>query len=173
MKNLSVVVLLLFFFVCNTSFRARRSVNTTYAIVIDKSDFELSVFDNQGWLVTYPVVFGNKSMGDKLMEGDRKTPEGSFTIISKKLHPKWNRFLMLDYPTAESYARFNQRKAAGVIPATARIGGGIGIHGTWPHEDYAVDRYENWTEGCISMKNPDVQELFAMIPVGTKVTIRP
>jgi len=79
---------------------------------------------------------------------------------------------MLDYPTKESYEKFNERKAKGLIPQNATIGGGVGIHGTWPREDYAVDRYDNWTQGCISMKNPDVEELYNLIPVGTKVQIR-
>lgn len=172
MRNVITIVILAACFFCNTSFRAKKLPAKFYSIMIDKSDFELSVYDDKGWLVTFPVVFGNKDLGDKMVEGDRKTPEGTFTIINKKAHAKWDRFIMLDYPTAESYAKFNERKAKGVIPPNASIGGGIGIHGTWPHEDYAVDRYDNWTLGCISMKNPDVEELFSMIPVGTKVTIR-
>jgi len=79
---------------------------------------------------------------------------------------------MLDYPNAESYAKFNERKAQGIIPKNAEIGGGIGIHGTWPHENFAVDRYDNWTNGCISLKNEDVEELFNTIPSGTKVIIQ-
>jgi lipoprotein-anchoring transpeptidase ErfK/SrfK len=107
-----------------------------------------------------------------MLAGDRKTPEGKFRIISKRVHPKWDRFLMLDYPTPASYEKFYQRKEQGVIPSNASIGGGIGIHGTWPHEDYAIDRYDNWTEGCISMKNKDVEELYRMITIGTPVVIR-
>ena len=38
-----------------------------------------------------PVVFGNKDLGDKLMEGDKRTPEGNFKIISKRPHEKWHR----------------------------------------------------------------------------------
>ncbi|QEC67741.1 L,D-transpeptidase [Panacibacter ginsenosidivorans] len=144
----------------------------TYLLVVEKSKYELSVYDDDGWYATYPVVFGNKDLGDKMREGDRKTPEGTFTIISKKVHEKWDRFMMLDYPTQESYQRFYERKAHGLIPQNATIGGGIGIHGTWPREDYAIDRYDNWTMGCISMKNEDVEELYNMIPVGTKVQIR-
>ena len=53
-------------------------------IIIDKSDYELSVFDEQGWYATYPVVFGNNSLDDKKMEGDKKTPEGTFHIIKQK-----------------------------------------------------------------------------------------
>jgi lipoprotein-anchoring transpeptidase ErfK/SrfK len=79
---------------------------------------------------------------------------------------------MLDYPNQQSYDKFNDRKAKGIIPKNAKIGGSIGIHGTWPHEDFAVDRFQNWTEGCISMKNDHVIELYNMIPNGTRVTIR-
>ena len=144
----------------------------TIYIIIDKSDYELQVYDDKGWYATYPVVFGSTSLDDKQMEGDKKTPEGSFKIISKKLHPKWDRFIMLDYPTKESYEKFNERKQRGEIPRNATIGGGVGIHGTWPHEDYQVDKYKNWTNGCIALKNEDVEDLYDYLPVGTKVTIR-
>ncbi|HEY1870822.1 MAG TPA: L,D-transpeptidase [Chitinophagaceae bacterium] len=146
-------------------------VGTVY-IIIDKSDYELNVYDDKGWFATYPVVFGNNSLDDKKMEGDRCTPEGVFHVMSKKFHDKWDRFMALDYPTKESYEKFQLRKSRGEIPANARIGGGVGIHGTWPHDDYIVDRYKNWTNGCISMKNEDVEDLYSYMPVGTKVTIR-
>lgn len=142
------------------------------SIIIDKSDYELSVYDEEGWYATYPVVFGNNSLDDKKMEGDKKTPEGNFKIISKKVHDKWYRFLAIDYPTKESWEKFNQRKQRGEIPASARIGGAIGIHGTWPNDDFVVDKYKNWTLGCIAMKNEDVLEVYGYTPIGTKVTIR-
>lgn len=142
------------------------------SIVIDKSNYELYVYDAKGWYATYPVVFGNSSLADKKMEGDRNTPEGSFKIVNKRVHEKWSRYLGLDYPTQESLAKFNERKRRGEIPSSARPGAGIGIHGVWPHEDFVVDRYKNWTNGCISLKNSDVQDLYTYIPVGTPVTIR-
>ena len=142
------------------------------SIVIDKSDYELSVYDAKGWYATYPVVFGADPMQDKKMEGDRYTPEGEFKILSKRPHDKWSRFLMLDYPTQESLVKFNQRKQRGEIPRSATPGGGVGIHGVWPHEDFVIDRYKNWTLGCISLKNSDVQELYNYIPLGTPVTIK-
>ena len=142
-------------------------------ILIDKSDYELSIYDSKGWYATYPVVFGNNSLADKKMEGDRNTPEGTFKIISKKIHDKWDRFFALDYPTKESWEKFNARKQRGEIPSTAKIGGGIGIHGTWPHEDYQIDRYRNWTLGCISMKNEDVEEIYKYINTSTREIIRP
>lgn len=156
---------------------ARRSVNAdgpvgSISIIIDKSDYSLSVYDDKGWYATYPVVFGNNSLDDKRMEGDKNTPEGTFRINQKKVHDKWYRFLAIDYPTKESWDRFKKRKQRGEIPASASIGGSIGIHGTWPNEDFVIDRYKNWTLGCISMKNKDVLDVYSYTPVGTSVTIR-
>ena len=142
------------------------------SIVVDKSDYELTVYDDKGWYATYPVVFGNNSLGDKKMQGDRQTPEGEFHIVGKRVHDKWCRFMALDYPTRESHERFNRRKQRGEIPANAQIGGSIGIHGTWPREDFVIDHYKNWTEGCISMKNEDVRELYTYTRSGVKVTIK-
>lgn len=158
------------------STKAKRSFKTMpiapVRIVIDKSNYELYVYDQKGWFATYPVVFGNSSLDDKKMEGDRNTPEGNFKIANKRVHEKWDRYLGLDYPTSESLAKFKLRKQRGEIPANASPGGGVGIHGTWPHDDYMIDRYQNWTNGCISLKNGDVEDLYSYVPVGTPVTIR-
>jgi lipoprotein-anchoring transpeptidase ErfK/SrfK len=142
------------------------------SITIDKSNYELYVYDAKGWYATYPVVFGNSTLDDKKMEGDRNTPEGTSRIVNKRVHEKWDRYMGLDYPTQESIYKFNERKRRGEIPSSARPGAGIGIHGVWPHEDFVIDRYKNWTNGCISLKNSDVEELYRFIPVGTPVTIR-
>src|SRR5688572_16175502 len=99
----------------------RRSVKSgpigTVSILIDKSDYTLSVYDDKGWYATYPVVFGNNSLDDKKMEGDKNTPEGTFRILNKKVHNKWFRFMALDYPTKESWDKFRRRKQTGEIPS--------------------------------------------------------
>lgn len=183
MRTKIVAGIFLFVIIGSFSFRAiekrkvkRNMRNTdptgTVYIIIDKSDYELNVYDDDGWYATYPVVFGNKDLGDKLMEGDKKTPEGTFKIISKRPHEKWHKMLMLDYPNKESWLKFKQRKAAGEIPRTAKIGGGIAIHGTWPNDNLVVDDFTNWTQGCVSLKNEDLDELDAFLPNGTKVIIR-
>ncbi|HRN91423.1 MAG TPA: L,D-transpeptidase [Ferruginibacter sp.] len=144
-----------------------------FSIVIDKSDYEMHVYDEEGWLATYPIVFGSKDLSDKMREGDKRTPDGTFTVILKKHHPKWGPELLLDYPTAESRQRFEQRKKQGLIPKGARIGGGIAIHGTRPEEEWTVDNFYNWTDGCISVRYSEMLEIYDLIPVGTKVTIQP
>ena len=152
-----------------------RSTNTAIGatrIVIDKSDFELRVYDNKGLLAAYPVVFGLKPLEDKYMQGDRKTPEGTFKILYSKQHQLWKRMLMLDYPTAESATKFRVRKSNGLIPATASIGSGIGIHGVEPGNDFFIDRFYNWTNGCISLKNTHIEDLAKYIKTGTPVSIQ-
>ena len=56
------------------SYGSSGPIGTIY-ILIDKSDYELSIYDAKGWYATYPVVFGNSSLQDKKMEGDKNTPE--------------------------------------------------------------------------------------------------
>jgi murein L,D-transpeptidase YafK len=146
--------------------------NGTPVIIVDKSDYELRIYDEDGWFATYPVVFGNKNKGDKMMEGDRKTPEGSFTIIIKRPHEKWAKMMLLDYPTPADEAKFKERKKKGLIPSNAKIGSGIGIHGTWLNDDKAIDLEQNWTNGCISLKRADIEELYHLIPLQTNVTIQ-
>ena len=143
-----------------------------YYIIIDKSDYELKVYDEDGWYATYPIVFGSKDLGDKMKEGDRKTPDGKFKIILKKIHAKWGPELLLDYPTGESVQRFNERRKKGVLPKNAKIGGGIAIHATRPEEEWTVDNFYNWTDGCISVKYTEMKDLFSYIPIETPVTIQ-
>ena len=140
-------------------------------VLIIKNTYELKVYDQDGWYGTYPVVFGSKSLGDKMYEGDRRTPEGTYHIASKRPHEKWDKMMLIDFPTKADLDKFSERKAKGLIPKNAKIGGGIAIHGTWPHDDMAVDLFQNWTNGCIALKNEDVDELYDMLPIGTTVEI--
>jgi murein L,D-transpeptidase YafK len=144
----------------------------TTRIVIDKSDYELRVYDSKGILAVYPVVFGLDPLDDKYMQGDRKTPEGSFKILYSKPHQLWKRMLMLDYPTKESITKFTVRKKNGLIPSSATIGSGIGIHGVETGNDRFIDHYYNWTNGCISLKNYHIDDLAKYIRQGTVVVIQ-
>ncbi|HUQ64948.1 MAG TPA: L,D-transpeptidase, partial [Flavitalea sp.] len=92
--------------------------------------------------------------------------------LDKRPHSKWHKIMMLDYPNKDSWEKFNSRKEQGIISRYAKIGGGIGIHGTWPHDNIVVDDYTNWTQGCVSLRNEDIDEIFGFIEPGTRVTIR-
>jgi hypothetical protein len=141
-------------------------------IVISKSSYMLQLRYRGKVIRTYKAVFGPNPMQNKLMEGDRNTPEGVFKIASKNAASKYDKFMGLNYPNDSSYARFNKLKASGVLPAAARIGGDVGIHGIWPGGDDMIQLGIGWTDGCIALKNKDVEELFSMVGVGTRVVIR-
>jgi murein L,D-transpeptidase YafK len=149
-----------------------RTTKGKVSIVVIKSNYELQVFDEKGWYATYPAVFGSKSLDDKMVQGDRKTPEGIYHIVSKRPHEKWDKIMDLDYPTTADVAKFNDRKAQGLIPKSAKLGDGIAIHGTWAHDEVTVDAYQNWTNGCVSLKNEDMEEVYRIAPVGTQVEIK-
>jgi murein L,D-transpeptidase YafK len=143
-----------------------------YYIIIDKSDYELKVYDAEGWYATYPVVFGSNDLNDKFMAGDKRTPEGHFKVLLKKIHSKWGPELLLDFPNEESIKKFNERISKGLVPSTAKIGNGIAIHATRPEEEWTVDYFQNWTDGCISLKYKEARDLYSYIPAGTPVTIQ-
>src|SRR5665647_1155845 len=100
-------------------------IDNPYYIIISKKNYELKVYDDEGWYATYPCVFGSSDIRDKYMEGDKRTPEGKFKVLLKKINPKWGYELLLDYPNQQSFEKFRERKAEGIIPRNAKIGSGI------------------------------------------------
>ncbi len=139
---------------------------------IHKSAYQLSFIADSIVVKHYAVVFGENPIDDKLRQGDKCTPEGTFHIRGMREHPKWQKFIWIDYPTADSWKKHRQAIAEGQIPASSNIGGEIGIHGVPYGQDYAIPNRFNWTLGCISMQNKDVNELYPFLSVGTKVAIR-
>ncbi|MEM7581203.1 MAG: L,D-transpeptidase, partial [Cyanobacteria bacterium P01_A01_bin.80] len=49
----------------------------------------------------------------------------------------------------------------------------VGIHGVPQGNDELINERNNWTWGCPSMKNSDVDELYGVVKVGTLVEIIP
>lgn len=142
-------------------------------IYVQKKKRTLAVFYKDSCLITYPCVLGFAPEGDKMQEGDGKTPEGKFGIKSMYPHKSWTYFIWFDYPNSTSRERFEKRKKDGTIPKSARIGGEVGIHGVPEGYDYAIDDKEDWTLGCISLKNADITDLYKSISTETKIEIVP
>lgn len=150
---------------------ARNIPRKDLKIYIQKAKRTLSVQYKSETLISYPCVLGFGPIGDKMQEGDGKTPEGEFGIRSMYPHKSWTFFIWIDYPTATSWERFNARKANGKIPKSAKIGGEIGIHGVPEGFDNAIDEKSDWTWGCISLKNAHITDLYKSISEKTKVEI--
>ena len=53
-----------------------------------------------------------------------------------------------------------------------RPGGMIMIHGQRNSIGNTRLQPSNWTNGCISLKRSEMEELYKMIPIGTRVSIR-
>jgi len=141
-------------------------------ILIDKSDYTLSVFSEDKFVKKYNVVFGGNPVDDKHKEGDKRTPEGVFGMRDKYPHRNWSKFIWIDYPNEASWKKYKQRKAAGIIKEGETIGGEVGIHGVPDGMDNMIDDKQNWTLGCISMKNAAINEIYPYITKQTKITIQ-
>jgi lipoprotein-anchoring transpeptidase ErfK/SrfK len=147
-------------------------VKDSVLVYVKKSQYCVEVWYKKHKLRSYRAVFGPHPQNDKVMEGDRCTPEGQFKIANKNPASHYDKFMLLSYPNDSSYARFNKLKSEGKIPATAKIGGSVGIHGTWPGADDLIDLGVGWTDGCVALKNRDIEDLFALVGVGTRVIIK-
>lgn len=141
---------------------------------VDKSDRIFEVYVADSLVKTYPCVLGEVPLGDKFHQGDRKTPEGTFLFRSKRVHPRWHKFIWVDYPNAESRRRYAARRAEGLIPAGKDIGGEIGIHGVPDGMDHWIDAGVDWTWGCIALRNADVDEIYPyIVPMKTEMEVVP
>ncbi|WP_414620111.1 L,D-transpeptidase family protein [Calothrix sp. CCY 0018] len=143
------------------------------SILIEKSKHRITLYYNQKPIKSYPVVFGSSPKGDKFKEGDRRTPEGIFRIKDLYPHASWSKFMWLDYPNAASWRKHFQAKSQGKISWFNSIGGEVGIHGVPQGSDEMIDNRTNWTWGCPSLKNKDVEELYKVVKIGTLLEVVP
>ena len=136
------------------------------AIVVNKEAHLVSLYVRGEAVKTYKADLGFNWIADKFREGDGATPEGRYRIVSRmaNLPSMYYKALLIDYPNAEDRAEFNRARRDGAVPATARIGGLIEIHGSG-------GRNLDWTDGCVALANPDMDDLYARVVVGTPVTI--
>ena len=139
-------------------------------LVVTKQDRKLTVYQGTTALKTYPVVLGGNPRPDKLCQGDLCTPEGVYRVVCKYDHPRWDKFILLDYPNTQNWVKFGRAKTAGKLPETAQIGGDIGIHGT--HDPSMNLRREDWTLGCVSLMNNHIEELYPLVDDDTLVVIK-
>ncbi|MHB8735413.1 MAG: L,D-transpeptidase family protein [Terriglobales bacterium] len=136
-------------------------------IVIVKSTHTLILMSHGQVLKTYQVALGRGGKGAKRHSGDRETPEGEYVIDAKNPHSRFHRALHISYPNAQDRKRAREQ---GTNP-----GGLVEIHGV--EEKWAwlgpLHRVVDWTAGCIAVTNPEIEEIYKLVPVGTPVTIAP
>ena len=121
----------------------------SFSILVDKSQNILILKSDEEIIKTYVVSTGKNN----------STPVGNFKITSKLVNPTWF-------------------KAGAVVPAgspdnilgTRWLGIDVpsyGIHGTTDPKSLGTQA----TQGCVRMANPEVEELYTIVPIGTEVAI--
>lgn len=136
------------------------------AIVVSKADRRLFVYRNGRAVASYPVSLGYNGILEKRYQGDGATPEGLYRVVRKRDRgdTKFHRALLLDYPNSQDRRRFQEARAAGLLPPKATIGGQIEIHG-------GDNRVLSETLGCVQLENRQIDALFDLIEEGNPVTI--
>lgn len=147
-------------------------IKDSVTVVVSKLKYKVDVFYKRKMIRSYHAVFGPRPNEDKCMEGDRCTPEGWFKIKNRNPQSQYNKFMLLDYPNDSSLVKFKSLKEKGKIPATARVGGNVGIHGIWQGGDDMIELGVGWTDGCVALTNKDIDELYTFVGVGTRVQIK-
>ncbi len=120
-----------------------------FSIEVSKSAARLTLKANAEVIKEYLVGIGDNN----------STPVGRFKIVNRIVNPVW-------YKTGAVVPAGSPENILG----TRWLGlsePGYGIHGTVDLQPIGQQR----TQGCIRMRNEDVEELFIIVPVGTEVVI--
>jgi murein L,D-transpeptidase YafK len=135
-------------------------------IVVVKSSHTMTLYADGKVLRVYHVSLGSGASGNaKQQQGDHETPEGSYTINSRNAHSSCHLALHISYPNAADRER---ARKLGVDP-----GGDVMIHGLPPGYDSikAGEQLADWTYGCIGLTNPEMDEVWRLVPTGTPIEI--
>lgn len=122
-----------------------------FSVLVDKSQNILLLNSGQETIKTYVIATGINN----------STPVGNFKIVNKLVDPVWFRSDVGAVVPSDSPENILGSRWMGFDID------GYGIHGTTKPESIGTQA----TQGCIRMKNEEVEELFMLLPVGTEVTI--
>ncbi|RMG10158.1 MAG: LysM peptidoglycan-binding domain-containing protein [Planctomycetota bacterium] len=125
------------------------------SVIVFKGDFELVLLLGGHFLRAYDVATGK----------DGRTPEGIFEIGKGKLvNPDWYS------PDGKLYKFGTKENILGTrwLPfVNTPEHQGFGIHGTSFPESIGTEA----SMGCLRLRNPDVEELYDLVPPGSRVRI--
>ncbi|RBI77605.1 hypothetical protein DQW77_01010 [Roseovarius sp. TE539] len=146
---------------CGSKFKTYDGPEVT-RVVVNKGERRMYLLHQQDVLKAYDVDLGFAPLGHKSFEGDGRTPEGEYLIDRRNPNSEFHLSLGISYPNE---ADVKKARAAGRSP-----GGDIFIHGKpWKYRGSGPD----WTAGCISVRNREIEDVYAMVTNGTPVTISP
>ncbi len=138
-------------------------------ILVQKSARKMLLQNGDQIVREYKIRLGRNPVGAKKREGDNRTPEGNYTIVSHNPNSAYHLSLRLSYPTVEQRAEAEKNGYS--------AGGDIMIHG-YPHKSPAflfrlIHAWRDWTAGCIAVSNKEIEEIYDMVKDGTPIRIEP
>ena len=138
-------------------------------MIVLKSKRVVVLFNAEGDVLSrHRISLGDNPVGTKLKQGDKKTPEGTYSIVDIRGDKKYYKEILISYPNAEDRQR---SKDLGFNP-----GSGITFHAQVPWnwngsgDDHTLAN--DWTEGCMAMTNHGMDTVLGMIDKNTIVEIR-
>lgn len=146
---------------CATKFKTYNGPEVTRVIVY-KERRKIYLMHHDKVLKSYEIELGFAPTGDKLIEGDGRTPEGEYLIDRRNPNSTFYLSIGISYPNAADIA---QARTLGKPP-----GGDIFIHGGRRSIDLSKP---DWTAGCISVSDRQMRDIYAMVKNGTPITIYP
>ena len=136
------------------------------SVVVEKRAHRLTLFHLGRPIRTYRIALGGNPVGDKVSAGDRRTPEGMFSIDGRNSESEYHLALHISYPDAAHRAK------ADLLGVSA--GGDIMIHGLprGRHQVGSMHRIADWTNGCVALTDEEIEEIWSAVPIGTPVQIK-
>ena len=116
---------------------------------------------------SYKIALGTEPIGPTQVQGDHRTPEGSYVIDSRNEHSHFYKSIHISYP--------NEKDRAHAIAVHVSPGGDIYLHGL-PNgfgSIGAAHRLRDWTDGCIAVTDSEIDEIWKLVKNGTQIEIRP
>ena len=144
-----------------TKFKRYTGPEVTY-VVVDKTARKMMLLHHDRVLEQYDIQLGFAPIGHKEIEGDGRTPEGYYKIDRRNPNSKFHLSVGISYPN--DYDRMRATEL-GKSP-----GGDIFIHG---QKDPRKVLRNDWTWGCISVRNEEIEDVYAMVRDGTPILINP
>lgn len=145
----------------DSKFKRYNGPEVTY-VVVNKADRRMMLLHHHHVLENYKIRLGFAPVGHKEIEGDGKTPEGIYLVDRRNPNSRFHLSLGISYPNERDRERAEEM---GKSP-----GGDIFIHGQ--KHPFKKDK-DDWTWGCIAVKNREIEDIYAMVADGTPIQINP
>jgi murein L,D-transpeptidase YafK len=145
---------------CGSKFKRYYGPEVTQ-VQVHKANRKMYLFHNDRVLKAYDIALGFAPQGHKQFEGDGKNPEGQYFISHKNPDSKYHLSLGISYPNEADIAF---AESQGKSP-----GGEIFIHGG---PNTRVSK-RDWTWGCVSISDKEMEIVYSMVKPGTPIFILP